>query len=88
MLSEIKTKEVILFPDAGKFALWASKIQDLPKSNFYEVSDLLHSKSTEEEKRKDFDIADYCLRVYLNEIYSVVFDLIKNSNIHEGHASK
>ncbi|MBZ9627432.1 DUF6371 domain-containing protein [Psychroflexus sp. CAK1W] len=68
MLSEIKNRDIILFPDAGKYELWRSKIQNLPTSNFYEISDLLHLKSTKEEKERDFDIADYCLSMYLKEV--------------------
>lgn len=66
MLSEIKAREIILFPDAGKYELWKSKIPKLPKSNFYEISDLLHLKSSDQEKRADYDIADYCIKEYID----------------------
>jgi hypothetical protein len=66
MLSEIKNRDLILFPDAGKYELWLSKIDKLPKSNFYTVSDMLHNHTSSFEKKEDYDIADY----YLEELKS------------------
>ncbi|WP_157983094.1 hypothetical protein [Psychroflexus aestuariivivens] len=47
MLSEIEARGIILFPDAGKYELWKSKIPKLPKSNFYEISDLFRLKTSD-----------------------------------------
>lgn len=66
MLSEIQNRDLILFPDAGKYELWLSKIEKLPSSNFYNVSDMLHNYTSSFEKKEDYDIADY----YLQEIKS------------------
>lgn len=66
MLSEIENRDVVLIPDAGKYELWKSKIEKLPSSNFYQISDLFHNHATDFEKKEDYDIADY----YLQEIKS------------------
>lgn len=65
MLKEISNRVITLFPDAGKYDLWKSKILSLPKSNLYTISDLLHKKTSSDEKQQDFDIADYSLKAYL-----------------------
>ena len=62
MLDSIKNKDIILFPDADKYQLWKSKINQLPKSNYYEISDILENHATEQEKKLDLDIADYYLK--------------------------
>jgi hypothetical protein len=64
MLQEIKNKDIILFPDASKYDLWKSKIDTLPSSNFYEISDLLQKGATSFEKEEDYDIADYYLNLF------------------------
>lgn len=63
MLKLIKNKDVILFPDADKYELWKSKIPKLPKSNFYHLSELLYTYATDYEKKEDYDLADYYLRI-------------------------
>lgn len=67
MFESIKNKDVILFPDAGKYELWSSKIKKLPTSNFYSIFDLLHKTGTQYEKDEDYDIADYYLRILEEE---------------------
>ncbi|MGM0636382.1 MAG: DUF6371 domain-containing protein [Bacteroidota bacterium] len=67
MFSCIKCRDIILFPDAGKYDSWKSKMEELPANNFFEISDLLHINSTAEEKKDDFDIADYALQALIKE---------------------
>ena len=68
MLSDIKSRSICLFPDAGKYDLWQGKMNDLPKTNIYEMSSLLENISSPYEKEEDFDLADYVLNIWNEEV--------------------
>ena len=68
MLSDIKSRTICLFPDAGKYDLWQGKMNDLPKTNIYEISSLLEDISSPYEKEEDFDLADYVLNIWKEEV--------------------
>jgi len=68
MLTQIQNRDIILYPDAGKYELWKSKIKKLPTENFYHTSDLLNKKATKLEKEEDSDIADYYINIVKQEL--------------------
>ena len=62
-LTKIKTRRIILFPDSSKFEFWSKKMDEAKR--FFKadikISNLLETKLTEEQKREDYDIADFLL---------------------------
>ncbi len=64
MVRPLANRKVILFPDAGCYNTWNETVADLPPNIQYLISDLVEKKSTAEEKRDGWDIADYILRIW------------------------
>lgn len=58
----LRGRKVILYPDLNAFDKWKEKAQEM---NF-EVSDLLESRATEDERRQGLDIADYLTQFKFN----------------------
>ena len=58
----LRDRNVVLFPDLKCYDLWKNKIPKLSKLANYKVSDLLELKSTNHEKERGLDLADYLIR--------------------------
>jgi hypothetical protein len=54
---------VVLFPDSSKFEYWAAKAKEARRifSTDVEVFNLLELRLNVEQKREDYDIADFIL---------------------------
>jgi len=96
----LRKKKIVLYPDLGKntnnktpYILWKNKCIEFEKLGFdISISDLLENNSTEEQREKGLDIADYFmtkkqhqefkivrrLKSYKDEIVDVIF----NKNRH------
>lgn len=60
-LAALKGRNVALFPDLNCFDKWKNKVPELnPLANF-EMSTLLKDMSSDSEKEKGLDLADYLL---------------------------
>ncbi len=55
-------RRVSLFPDLKCFEKWSKKARELDHLAYFNVSDLLERKATEEERAKGLDLADYLLQ--------------------------
>ena len=58
----LKGRNVILYPDAGKFDKWNNKAKELSKTCSTSVSSLIEEKATDRERQAGYDIADYLVR--------------------------
>jgi hypothetical protein len=58
----LKGREVVLFPDAGKFDEWTRKANELSTICTVSVSTLIEQQATETERKAGFDWADYLVR--------------------------
>ena len=58
----LKGRNVILYPDAGKFAKWSDRAKELSKICSISVSSLIEEKASGEERQAGYDIADYLVR--------------------------
>ncbi len=64
----LKGRNVVLYPDLGKFDLWNKKAEDLQSMcASVKVSDFLEKKVMEEDRAGGFDIADYLIRFSLED---------------------
>jgi hypothetical protein len=63
----LKGRNVILFPDAGKFNEWSEKAKILSSLCNVSVSSLIEKEASEAERKAGFDIADYLVRFSLSE---------------------
>jgi len=59
----LKGRKVILYPDAGMFEKWSAKAKELSKICTISASALIEEKTTDEERQKGFDLADYLVRL-------------------------
>lgn len=59
----MKGRRVVLFPDSSKFEYWAAKAKEARRifSTDVEVFNLLELRLNDEQKREDYDIADFIL---------------------------
>lgn len=58
MLTSLRGREVVLFPDLGAFGKWSEKAKGLPGVR---VSDILEQRATDEDRAAGLDVADYLL---------------------------
>ena len=58
----LRGREVILYPDAGKFDGWSKKAKELSVICDVSVSSLIEEGATDEERQAGFDLADYLVR--------------------------
>ncbi len=66
--SVLEGRNIILYPDLGKFDLWSKKAEDLQSiCASVKVSDFLEKKAMEEDRAGGFDIADYLIRFPLED---------------------
>jgi hypothetical protein len=63
----LKGRNVILFPDAGKFNEWNEKAKALHAISNVSVSSLIEKEASEAERKAGFDLADYLVRFSLSE---------------------
>lgn len=63
--SVLKGRTVVLFPDIDGFEKWSSKANELSHIAKFTVSSLLNRKATEAERKQQFDIADYLIKLEL-----------------------
>ena len=62
-IEALKNRDVILFPDLGKYELWCKESEKfICISNSIKVSAYLERNAPEEDKELGFDIADYLLK--------------------------
>lgn len=61
----MRGRRVVLYPDSSKFEAWSMKAVEARRSFGLKVriSDLLERRLTERQKREDYDIADFLLRI-------------------------
>ena len=59
----VKGRQIIIFPDSSKYETWSAKIQAANRTYNLNirVSDLLERRLTEDQKRCDYDLADFLL---------------------------
>lgn len=55
-------RRVSIFPDLKCFEKWSAKATELFQHDYFNVSDLLERKATEDEREKGLDLADYLLK--------------------------
>lgn len=60
----LKGRRVILYPDLNAYDKWLVKGNELG----FKTSNVLENKATEDEKKQGFDIADFLLRVNINQV--------------------
>ena len=58
----LKSRNVVLFPDAGKYNEWSGKAKALSTFCSISVSSLIEEKASDEERKAGFDLADYLVR--------------------------
>lgn len=58
----LKNRAVTLFPDLNGFEAWTKKAKGFSAIGFFQVSDLLERKATEDDRKQGLDLADYLLR--------------------------
>jgi hypothetical protein len=59
----VRGREVILYPDAGKFAEWSAKAKALSMICTVWVSSLIEKNASDEERKAGFDLADYLVKL-------------------------
>ena len=62
----LKDRDVILFPDLGAYEDWEKKSAEITNCNLV-VSDILEEIATKDERKQGLDLADYYLKVSLNQ---------------------
>ncbi len=65
--SELKGRNITLFPDLNAFEKWNIKAKELSHLANFTVSDLLERKATDAEKKQGLDIADYLIKFDFRE---------------------
>jgi hypothetical protein len=58
----LKGRNVVLYPDAGKFDEWNERAKTLSSMCTVSVSDMIEKHATEAERKAGFDLADYLIR--------------------------
>lgn len=61
-IEPLKGRQVCLFPDADSYARWSKKANEFSSAINVNVSTLLETKCTKEEKLKGLDIADFLIK--------------------------
>lgn len=65
----LRGRNVVLYPDLGKFDLWKEKAEDLRNiCASVKVSDYLERQASEEDRQGGFDIADYLIQFPVGEV--------------------
>lgn len=67
---------VVLFPDLNAFDKWVIKANELKSITNFQVSNLLETKATQEDKKQGFDLADYLLQIPLQQFQSTSFEIL------------
>jgi len=69
ILSPLKGRKVVLFPDANCFELWCQKAAkvSLDTGINIKVSNFLHDNASKEDKATDIDIADYLIKYKVSD---------------------
>lgn len=64
LASVVKGRQTIIFPDSSKYGTWSAKIEEVNRTNNLRVriSDLLERQLNEQQKKLDYDLADFLLR--------------------------
>ena len=63
----LRGRNVVLFPDCGKYEKWSIKAKELSKSSTVSVSSLVEEQATGQERESGFDIADYLTMFSLSD---------------------
>ncbi len=86
--SVLEDRDVILYPDLGKFELWREKAEDLRTiCSSIRVSDYLECNASNEDRANGFDIVDYLVKFTLAD-FTRFHQSIKSFNEEENSASK
>jgi hypothetical protein len=67
----LKGRTVMLYPDLNAYDKWEAKGNEFG----FKTSNVLENRATEEEKKQGLDIADYLLRVNINQLTNKSADL-------------
>jgi hypothetical protein len=62
LCESLKGRNVVLFPDAGKYNEWDEKAKALSSICTVSVSSLIEREASEAERKAGFDLADYLVR--------------------------
>lgn len=63
----LKDRNVVLFPDLGGYDKWKAKAAELSSLARFTISDLLERKATHWNRRDGLDIADYLVRLNVED---------------------
>jgi hypothetical protein len=66
--SVLKARDVVLFPDIGKYDQWSERAKELSHLATFVVSDLLEHNAREADRKKGLDIADYLVKDDVKEL--------------------
>jgi hypothetical protein len=66
LCESLKGRNVVLFPDAGKYKEWSEKAKALSSICTVSVSFLIEKEASEAERKAGFDLADYLVRFPLS----------------------
>jgi hypothetical protein len=62
LCESLKGRNVVLFPDAGRYNEWSEKAKALSSICIVSISSLIEEAATEDERKAGFDLADYLVR--------------------------
>ena len=65
--STLQGRNVVLFPDLNAFDKWNCQAKSLKHIANFQVSNLLETKATDEERKQGLDLADYLLQTPLSQ---------------------
>ncbi len=66
MLTTIKGKNVVLFPDLKCYDLWKKKTSQIQNLCNFHISSLLEKNASAYEKNQGYDLADYLINLQIN----------------------
>lgn len=75
----LKNRKCVLFPDLNAFEKWSIKAQQLNHITNFQVSDLLETKASDDERKQGLDLADYLLKCNLFEFLYPEYKTALNS---------
>ncbi len=70
----LQGRKVVLYPDLNGFEIWSKKAKELSHIARITVSDLLEKRAGEEDKKLGLDIADFLVRINLQEVHNQIHE--------------
>jgi hypothetical protein len=74
-------RNVVLFPDAGKFDDWNKKVEILSPICTVSVSSVIEQKATDADRKAGVDLADYLVKQSLSSLHPVKETIIIEEDI-------